>query len=251
VKGLELLVEREITGGWGVRVSYALQDAVATATNAFQILRRVRLGPTPNDTIYPARVQFPLDYDRRHSLTVIGQARVQQGAGPRIGRVRLAEGLEVAAIARYNSGLPYSRTNATGDTLIGLPNSYRLPAEKTLDLLVRRPVRVAGHEGGLYVDVRNLFNFRNVESVRRDTGEPGVGDPTINRLAQAAYGAHPEAIPYESPRYRRWADSDGNGLIEGAGELVPLYLAAARDFTQPYFQYGPPRLIRLGMELVF
>ncbi len=250
VRGLELLVEREITGGWGVRVNYTLQDAVATATNAFQILRRVRIG-TVGDTIYPARVQFPLDYDRRHSLTVIAQARVRQGAGPRVGGVRLIEGLEAAAIARYNSGLPYSRTNASGDTLIGLPNSYRLPAEKTLDLLVRRPIRVAGREGGLYLDVRNLFNFRNVQSVRRDTGEPGVGDPTINALAQAAYQAHPEAIPYESPRYRRWADLDGNGLIEGAGELMPLYLAAARDFTQPYFQYGPPRLIRLGMELVF
>ena len=116
---------------------------------------------------------------------------------------------------------------------------------------MRRPIRVAGREGGLYLDVRNLFNFRNVESVRRDTGEPGVGDPTLNRLAEAAYSAHPEAIPYESPRYRRWADLDGNGLIEGAGELMPLYLAAARDFTQPYFQYGPPRLIRLGIELVF
>ena len=250
VKGLELLVEREIARGWGVRVSYTLQDAVATATNAFQILRRIRIG-TLGDTIYPARVQFPLDYDRRHNLTVIGQARVQRGAGPRVGGVRLVEGLEVAAIARYNSGLPYSRTNATGDTLIGLPNSYRLPAEKTLDFLVRRPIRVAGREGGLYLDVRNLFNFRNVESVRRDTGEPGVGDPTINALAAAAYAAHPEAIPYESPRYRRGADVDGNGLVEGAGELMPLYLAAARDFTQPYFQYGPPRLIRLGMEFVF
>jgi hypothetical protein len=250
VRGLELLVEREITGGWGVRVNYTLQDAIVTATNAFQILRRVRIG-TIGDTIFPARVQFPLDYDRRHSLTVIAQARVRQGAGPRVGGVRLVEGLEAAAIARYNSGLPYSRTNASGDTLIGLPNSYRLPAEKTLDLLVRRPIRVAGREGGLYLDVRNLFNFRNVQSVRRDTGEPGVGDPTINALALAAYRAHPEAIPYESSHYRRWADLDGNGLIEGTGELMPLYLAAARDFTQPYFQYGPPRLIRLGMELVF
>jgi hypothetical protein len=250
VRGLELLFERDLAGGWGVRVNYTLQDAVATATNAFQILRRVRLG-TLGDTIFPARVQFPLDYDRRHSITVIGQGRVADGAGPRVGRVRPVEGLEAAVIVRYNSGLPFSRTNATGDTLIGLPNSFRLPAEKTVDLLVRRPIRVLGHWGGLYLDVRNLFNFRNVLSVRRDTGVPGVGDPTINQLAAAAYKLHPEAIPYESPRYRSWADFDGNGLIEGAGELMPLYQAAARDFTQPYFQYGPPRLIRMGMELVF
>jgi len=165
--------------------------------------------------------------------------------------MRLLAGLEVAAIARYSSGLPYTRTNLTGDTLIGLPNSYRLPPEKTIDLLIRRPIRVLGRWGGLYLDVRNLLNFRNVESVRRDTGQPGADDVTISTLATQAYNAHPEAIPYESPRYRAWADQDGNGLIEGAGELLPLYRAAARDFTQPYFQYGPPRLFRLGMELVF
>ena len=30
-----------------------------------------------------------------------------------------------------------------------------------------------------------------------------------------------------------------------------MYVAAARDFTQPLFAYGPPRLMRLGIELLF
>ena len=114
----------------------------------------------------------------------------------------------LAAIGRYDSGLPYSRTNPAGDTLIGLPNSWRLPSERSLDLLVRQPLRVWGWRGGLYLDVRNLFNWRNVVAVRRDTGTPGAGDPQIQAMALAAYNAHPEAIPYESPRYRRWADGD-------------------------------------------
>jgi hypothetical protein len=58
-------------------------------------------------------------------------------------------------------------------------------------------------------------------------------------------------IPYESPSYRAFADTDGNGFIEGRGELFPLYLAAARDFTQPLFAYGSSRLVRLGVELLF
>ena len=32
---------------------------------------------------------------------------------------------------------------------------------------------------------------------------------------------------------------------------MPLFLAAARDFAQPLFAYGPPRLMRLGVEFVF
>ena len=61
----------------------------------------------------------------------------------------------------------------------------------------------------------------------------------------------PDPFPYESPRYRAWADLNHDGYISGPAELMPLYLAAAKDFTQPIFQYGPPRLFRLGVELEF
>jgi hypothetical protein len=235
---------------WGVRVAYTLQQANATATDAFQLVRRIRVDPG-GDTIDPARVQFPLDYDRRHSLTAIGQLRIPEQAGPRLAGVRPFGGLEAATIVRASSGLPFTRTNATGDTLIGLPNSNRLPPVITVDLLLRRPLRIAGREGSVYVDVRNLLNRRNIEAVRRDTGEPDLGDQEIQALANAAYQAHPEPIPYESPRYRAFADLDNDGLIQGQAELFPLYLAAARDYAQPLFSFGAPRMFRLGFELLF
>jgi hypothetical protein len=99
--------------------------------------------------------------------------------------------------------------------------------------------------------MRNVLNRRNVVTVRRDTGEPGLGSDRLQALAEAAYQAHPEEIPYESTRYRAFADTDGDGYIAGRAELFPLYLAAARDFTQPLFAYGPPRLVRLGVEFLF
>ncbi len=251
VKGLELIFEREAAHGWGVRVAYTLQAATATATNAFQLLRRIRFDSLLGDTITPARVEFPLDYDRRHSITVVGQTRVSDEAGPRLLGRHVFGGLEAAAIFHYGSGLPYSRTNTGSDTLIGLPNSYRLPSEFSLDALIRRPIRLAGLAGGVYLDVRNLLDRRNIVAVRRDTGQPGLTDATLQVIAQQAYQAHPEGIPYESPRYRSWADLDGNGLVEGPGELLPLYLAAARDFAQPLFYFGAPRVVRLGAELTF
>jgi hypothetical protein len=30
-----------------------------------------------------------------------------------------------------------------------------------------------------------------------------------------------------------------------------MFLAAAQDFTQPLFAYGPPRMFRFGVELIF
>jgi hypothetical protein len=230
-------------------VLYALQQAQATATDAFRLFRLLRIAPT-GDTIVPANVEFPLDYDRRHGLSVIGFGRVPEGWGPRIAGVAPIGGFEASAIARYNSGLPYTRTTASGDSLLGLPNAYRLPASSQLDILVRRPFAVRGTRASVYLDVRNLAGARNIVAVRRDTGMPGLGQSGLQAEADAALAAHPETIPYESPRYRRWADLDGDGLIQGA-ELPPLFLAAARDYYQPLFAYGPPRLFRLGLEVIF
>lgn len=251
VKGVELLFERDLRGGFGARVAYTLQSATATATDAFLLNRLISIDPSTGDTIRPARAEFPLDYDRRHTLTVVLRSRLPDSAGPRLFGTRALGGLEAAAIVRVSSGLPYSRSDAEGDSLIGLPNASRLPSTGSLDLLVRRPLRLGGFRGGLYLDMRNVLNRRNIVAVRRDTGEPGPNEDAITAMAEAAYEDHPEPIPYESAYYRSSADLDGNGYIEGQAELFPLYLAAARDYTQPLFAYGPPRLVRLGVEFLF
>jgi len=250
VRGLEITAEREMVSGFGGRLIYTLASATATSTNAFQ-LRQWKIDPITGDTTFPARVEFPLDFDRRHSLIAIVQTQVKDQAGPRIAGMRPFEGLEAATIIRYSSGLPFSRTNAAGDTIIGAPNSARLPSTSTIDLLIRKPIRALGVGSGIYLDVRNLMNRRNIVAVRRDTGKPGLDENSIQALASNAYLAHPEPIPYESPRYRSYADLDHNGYIEGQAELMPLFLAAARDFSQPLFVYDSPRLVRLGVEVLF
>ncbi len=249
VKGAELIAERELRDWWGARVSYTLQSATATSTNAFQFFHGLTIDSITGDTIPGARVDFPLDYDRRHSLTVVLQARAPDRV--RVPAGRLVAGLEGSVVVRYGSGLPFSRTNAAGDTIIGLPNGSRVPAQHSVDVLLRRPLALRGVKGGLYIDVRNLLDHRNVVALRRDTSQPTISVAGLQALAQAAYSAHPEPIPYESPRYRGWADLDHDGYVDGPAELMPLYVAAARDFTQPLFAYGPPRLVRLGVELLF
>jgi outer membrane receptor protein involved in Fe transport len=251
VKGLELILERELHGGIGARLIYTLQQANATASDAFLLNRLISIDPVTGDTVRPARAEFPLDFDRRHSVVLVLRSRISERGGPQIFGVRALAGFEAAAIMRYSSGLPFSRTNASGDSLVGLPNDSRLPATSTMDLLMRQPLRIGGVRGGIYLDVRNLLDRRNVVAVRRDNGQPGPDEATVETMAEDAYARHPEAIPYESPGYRPSADLDGNGYIEGRGELFPMYLAAARDYSQPLFAYGPPRLLRLGFEVLF
>ena len=251
VRGVELLVERELRGGFGFRAAYTLQDAKATATDPFLLNRLIVVDPTTGDTTRPARAEFPLDFDRRHTLTAIARGKVSDRAGPAIAGVRPLAGLEGAVILRLASGLPFSMSDSTGDSLVGLPNGSRLPGTSSLDLLVRRPLRVGGMTGGIYLDIRNLLDRRNIVAARRDTGQPEADEVAIERMAEAAYQDDPSPIPYESIRYRAAADLNGDGFVAGRDELFPMYLAAATDYTQPIFAYGPPRLARLGVELLF
>jgi hypothetical protein len=244
VYGGEVLFERELFKGFRGRVNYTYEMANASESDAFH--QRVHIvDPVTHDTISSSHDQFPLDYDRRHSLLAVLEYEVPDALPTGI------RGLDLALIGRYLSGLPFSKTNAAGDTLFGAPNSYRLPVQETVDLLIRRPINFAGRRGSIYLDMRNVTNRRNVVAVRRDTGSPFMTEAGITAAATAAYNAHPEAIPYESPRYRPAADLDHNGMVDGYTELYPLFVAAARDAFQPTFAYSTPRLTRIGFEVSF
>jgi hypothetical protein len=170
VKGLELIAEREFFGGWGVRLSYTLQNATATSSDAFFVRRALQIDPITGDTTIPAKVEFPLDYDRRHSFVAILSGTVPQSFGPTIGNATILGGLEGTAVVQLASGLPFSYTDASGDSIIGLPNEGRLPNTSTIDLLIRRPLNIGGLGASLYLDVRNLLNTQNTVAVRRDSG---------------------------------------------------------------------------------
>lgn len=252
VTGAELIFERERHRGWGARLAAVIQKAEATVTDAFELQRLIQIDPASGDTLPPpARSQFPLDYDRRLAVIAAIDGELVPAAGPKVLGVRPFGGLTASGVFRFSSGLPYSRSDITGDSLTVEPNGSRLPSQMTIDALVRRPLRLGRFDGGIYLDVRNVLGHQNQVSVRRDTGNPFASEATIARLANDAYNANPDPIPYESPRYRRAADLDNNGLVAGRNELFPLYEAAARDFTQPLFVFGPPRLIRFGVEVVF
>ncbi len=251
ITGAEVIVERELHDGWGARVSGVVQRAEATVSNAFTIYDQTHIDPNTHDTIPASRFQFPLDYDRRLAMIAVVTGEISAHGGPQVAGIRPFGGLQMSAVGRYASGLPYTLTNAAGDSLVGPVNGSRLPGQYSIDALFRRPIRIGKLNGGLYLDIRNLLNTRNQISVRRETGTPFPDSMTLTRLATQAYQANPNPIPYESPGYHRSADLNGDGVISGPGELLPLYMRAAADFTWPLFIYGPPRLVRFGIELLF
>jgi hypothetical protein len=252
VIGAEVIFELERTRGWGARIAGSLQRAEGTVSDAFRLQRLIRIDPNTGDTLPPpARSEFPLDFDRRASLIATVDHVTRPDAGPRFLGGHIFGGVGVAGVFRFASGLPFSRVDSTGVNLLFEPNGSRLPSQWTLDGLLRKEVRFGKMAGGVYLDVRNVTDRRNQVATRRDTGNPRASLTTIEKMAQDAFQANPGAIPFESPRYRPEADLNRDGIIAGSEELLPLFRAAAADFTQPLFVFGPPRLIRFGMEILF
>ena len=145
-----------------------------------------------HDTIPAGRAQFPLDYDRRLALTGEINGDLNANLGPTIFGVRPLGGLQFGLVGRYQSGLPYSKTNVAGDSIIGQINAERLPSQYDMDILLRRPLTLGRAHGSIYLDIRNLLSTVNEISVRRDTGSPFASDTVINAMATAAYNREPE-----------------------------------------------------------
>jgi outer membrane receptor protein involved in Fe transport len=250
VRGFEAIFERAIVGGWGVRLLYTLQFAEANSSNAFLVRSAFTIDPATGDTIIPGRIEFPFDYDRRHAFTAIVQGVVSPNAGPTVLGSKPFAKWQGSLIVRFLSGLPYTPVDPSL-TIPLPPNSARLPWTNTIDLLVRRPLEFGKVQGSLYFDVRNLLGRQNLLSVRPETGTPYASPETVDSAVQSAYAANPQPIPYESPRYRASADLNHDGLVSGPDELLPLYRSAARDYFWPVFFYGPPRMMRIGVEVYF
>ena len=74
----------------------------------FLLNRLIVVDPHTGDTSRPARAEFPLDFDQRHTLTVIVRGKAPGQVGPEVLGVRPLAGLEGAMILRVQSGLPFS-----------------------------------------------------------------------------------------------------------------------------------------------
>ncbi len=235
VKGFELSLQarwRTLQG----RMGYALQQAKGVTSTALE---------DPGIGLTETRIEFPLAFDRRHSLDMT------LFLGRSAGLPESPWGFSMTGSVR--SGFPLNR-NVEVFFAAGPPEiNEHLPWTALFNLRVTRDLgRLPGCgdcRWRVLVDARNILFRDNVIALRRDTGTLA---PSSSELFATASEVPTEMtpIPAESPDYSVLADLDQDGLIT-ASEMRTVRFAAALDRADPSLFFGEATSLRLGLEIGF
>jgi len=99
-------------------------------------------------------------------------------------------------VAQYGSGLPYT-FNPARSIYVAEPNNALLPERITVDLYARKAFTFGPVQLGVFVDVRNLLDRKNVVSVYSATGSPDYsGDESVKSTPDWQH----DPTNYASPR---------------------------------------------------
>lgn len=251
-KGFTLTYEMNRFKNLRMSASYTLQFADGTGADNTSAYNLVNYGQ-PN-----LRVLVPLTADQRHQFNLFFDYGYASGAAYNGPTVRGKNGKEIQILSNAGftttmyggSGFPYSRSSAivsevaqtdfSRSIMEGSINGSRLPWQFNIDLRVYKGFDVFyGKEekdalGGsrrksinmeVYLQVLNLFNFKNVTSVYRYSGNANDDGFLIDPQTQAYI----------------------DNRIPDADAFREMY---AMKVANPY-NYAMPRRIRLGLLVNF
>lgn len=235
-RGIDTKFDWRVGTNLSTAVAYTFQISKNTGSDPFSYLntfaRQVsaQSGVTP-----PPEAAQRTNDDRTHSFvgSLAFQLPNDYKRGTTMGTILRDVG--IFATFRVQSGLPYTmldnqgagqtapRLNfglggraASGTTL----NQFELPWTKNVDMRLNKGLRFGRLDATAYLDVRNLFNFRNIVGVFAETGDvkneknkliSAVGDPS---LGTGEYG-------------NLWNEADNAGALNVADKSIDLTSCAS------------------------
>jgi outer membrane receptor protein involved in Fe transport len=217
VTGFDLSLERlPVDGYLSGSISYGFMIAKGNGSTANEAYYTYL---TSNTDTLPPLSQFPLDFDQRHTITAVLDLRIPEKWNGRFLGLKLPGAWGVSMVGYFGSGLPYTRTDASGNRL-GERNDNRMPAVYSVDVRFNKDLTVGrpGDKLTFFMEVDNLFNRRNVLDVYTRSGLP---DNDLNII--------------------------GTGLSLDENELNEY----DRLFDHDPQNFSPPRTIRTGLEFTF
>jgi hypothetical protein len=296
-RGIDTKFDWRVGTNLSTAVAYTFQISKNTGSDPFSYLntfaRQVsaQSGVTP-----PPEAAQRTNDDRTHSFvgSLAFQLPTDYKRGTTMGTILRDVG--IFATFRVQSGLPYTmlenqgagqtapRLNfglggraASGTTL----NQFELPWTKNVDMRLNKGLRFGRLDATAYLDVRNLFNFRNIVGVFAETGDvkneknkliSAVGDPSLgtgeygnlwNEADNAgALNVADKSIDLTSCASwsnqlncvslrrveQRFGNADGVYSLDEQERALDTYYDS---FNGPWRFYAPARSIRAGLELKF
>ncbi len=242
-KGIEIAFNMRRQARFLVSGSFSFQDA--QGTGSFPNSNRGIVGaPLDGVTIFNPQYVSPLEYNNDFK----GNINLDYRWGKNDGGPILQE-LGLSALLTFNSGHPFT-TGRGGDNLEGDArdrqpveplNSSTTPWNWQIDLRIDKTVSLFEKLNmNVYIQVINLFDTRNIENVFLRTGSvdddgyltnPATGGTLVETYGQEFANLY-RAINIDY--YEQWQNA----------------MTGAAILTNPLF-YGPPRQIRLGIQLEY
>src|SRR4030095_11811439 len=221
-RGLDFYLSMRRYKRIAVDVAYTLLYASGTGSDPNQKLNLVN-----QQNAYP-NFTFPLNFDQRHTGSINfdyrfgGDEDVPKGFWGQV-----LKGLGVNVLFGFNSGRPYTQRNLptqpfnpSSGTATSTKNQVYTAWDTRVDLRVDKTVKIWKTNWNFYVYVLNLLNNETVNTVYEATGRP---------------------------------DDDGY-LSTPAGQigyLIPGYVDNYNLRQKSPLNWGPPRQIRLGINMIF
>ena len=176
VKGMTITYDLRRTGNVTFRLSYTLQFANGTGSNAETSKALIQTGQ-PN-----LRTTIPLDFDQRHAITGNIDYRFASGPaynGPKWFGKDIFANTGANFTINYGTGSPYSRRDINTNYLIGQINGARKPARFMVNARFDKDIEIKyGADKNktaalnIYLEINNLFNNKAILNVYETTGNP-------------------------------------------------------------------------------
>jgi hypothetical protein len=226
IMGAEMTFSKQLSNYWRSSLSYTYQIAKGTASTATAEYTRG----------YAVQIDYPLDQDMRHNLNL----DFSLSFPPDFTFMPL-QMFEASLLARYNSGLPYTPTDARG-TRTADENSGRMPSTFGIDSRLNKVLKFGRFNFNIFCDVFNLLNADVVTTVFGATGN------AYDRGVRIVPGQMQQGWRVGDPAYHPARDENHDGYLTQM-EMYNSYMAAYADRYNLPTYYGPPRKIRFGISL--
>lgn len=221
-KGFDVGLVRRAPRFLSWNITYSFMDAKGTGSSGREFYYRYR-----GTALEPPKHEYPLEFDITHSLKTNVNFYLDPGFS-----VKALRMTNLNVQFNYASGQPYWGTDSRGNIIP--MGSRRMPGTKTMDAKLEKWFPLGKKlKLGAYVDVRNLFDWRNVANVYSGTGFPDDD------------GGRPV---YEEVTYRNYANY-------GFADTYEYWEADVADWehrvTENPAMFGSPRGLRFGIRVSF